>query len=519
MNSKVYQYRLFLALLLWSVFVLVAAIFSLQQSLWVDESTQLSGLSLSVADLYAWLSGWVDSPFAVPADRMPALSYLVGMVWGSWFGVEPLTMRLLSLTLVAFSLFIFFIFFYRKKQTNILLPALLFLCLSPNLVVMAVEIRAYALFFSLSLIAVMLYVDILQSLEQSKNILAKAIGLAFVLALLINTHFFGLVLTGSLLGAYLLLSFFDRRCIINIPLVSVLFVILTAGLIFALPPIYASLGLSEGREVAADNSWLRPTIQLAYRLVAHQSMLEVIVAPVIVLVLFYTVIVFSLVKRISLVKVALVLVLVLGFAVEFVTNFFVPGINALGFSYNIWMLPLVALLFGMGVSELKPAWRGAIWIVLGLCWGVGGYHLVTTGEKYAHTRFNEIAMRVEQYSPQSKVAVVYNFSMAKTWFAGVYRFDRTVGQYTVAAGEYKALPSQQAISQAEIVSQYDLLIVVYGKDIYSRELAAGAAQSTLPADSPVRQQVTLPPSQWQVLESAAYLAQEAADIIVYKKRR
>ena len=88
-----------------SLFAIVAFHFALQQSVWTDEATQLSGLSLSFLDQLRWLSGRLPQAFSVPPDRTPPLSYWLGSLWTSAFGDRVLTTRCLSVCLSIVSVF------------------------------------------------------------------------------------------------------------------------------------------------------------------------------------------------------------------------------------------------------------------------------------------------------------------------------------------------------------------------------------------------------------------------------
>jgi hypothetical protein len=57
-------------------FSLFSAIFAASQAIWVDETTQLFGLSLPLDGLLAWLAGAAADLGGVPPDRNPPLAYL-----------------------------------------------------------------------------------------------------------------------------------------------------------------------------------------------------------------------------------------------------------------------------------------------------------------------------------------------------------------------------------------------------------------------------------------------------------
>lgn len=514
---KVYMEKhawLWVAVLL-GMFSITAWLFAYHQNIWVDESTQMSGLSLPLIDIYRWLGGLLENPFPVPSDRMPVLSYWLGSLWSQLFGLDVLTMRWMSLTLVVASLLILSVYFLKRQQPWVLFPALAFLCLSANLTVNAIEIRAYALFFFFSVVAVLMYLDILSALEQGRSIDKKIIGLAVILLLAINTHFFGVVLSGAILGTYLLTSIFDRRVMMKWRYFIWVALILCIAMSFIVLPVLASFTSQDGGK--ASGSLIKPAIKLVYRLVSHQSMGEVFLFPYLALVLVYGVIIVSLFTRLSLVKVSLVLMLGLGFLAVFLANILLSSFDALAPHYNIWMLVVLAVLFGYCVVDLPLPKAVVVMLALFVLLGTGQYTLAVSGDKYAHTRFDQVQSRVAHYQSQGRVGVLYNKAMAKTWFAGRYYFPRSVNQYIVSDKRYTDLGDDIAISGGAIQEANDIIIVVFGRNVFSGDLNVGAAMSTLPSDSPVHSQAAFLGDGWELLDTAKYLAQESAEILVYKK--
>lgn len=507
-------------------FVLVGFSFSFSQNLWVDESTQLSGLSLSLADIYLWLGAFIENPFPVPADRMPVLSYYWGSLWGSFFGFDVITMRWSSLCCVFLGLILLTIYFVKSRQVYVLLPALLLLCFSANLTVVAVEIRAYALFFFWSILSAILFVDLISREMNDRDQCVRLSSLAIVLALAINTHFYGLILSGSIALTYLLFWFFEKRLLLSLKAVVVVAGILLLAIALAAPAIYASLVISaddgsQSVEGFGILSVVKLAIKLIYRLVAHQTMAEVSFVPWAALALVYGVIVFSTIIKPAREKLALICVLGLGFLVVFLAAFFVKGFDVLAPHYNIWMLPFLALLFAYSVVDLSLKIKNILLVSLLLLLSVGQWHLLVDGEKYAHTRFSEVQQRVEKFSSEGSVAVVYNFSAALTWFAGRYAFSEQIGQFTVKLeGEgstYMDLQTEEIISPDVITAAFDTIIMVYGENQYSKALVNLEPSSPLPRDSEVYSLLDIHTIGWETLDSGSYAAQQSADILIYGK--
>lgn len=66
------------------------------RSIWVDESTQMSGLAGDPIQLTQWLMGGAKYNTHLQDDRMPPLSYWVGWVWSRTFGLGERQMRWFS---------------------------------------------------------------------------------------------------------------------------------------------------------------------------------------------------------------------------------------------------------------------------------------------------------------------------------------------------------------------------------------------------------------------------------------
>ncbi len=515
--------RLLLAFLPLFVFVASAITFSVHQNLWVDESTQMSGLSLSFIDVYYWLSGLIENPFLVPSDRMPVLSYWLGMIWGNLFGFEVIVMRRLSIALVLLALVVVAIYFYRQKQFLVLFAVLIFLCLSPNLIVNSVEIRAYALFFMLSTLAIILYVHILQEFERGRKSFVQWLALAVILGLVINAHFFGLVLAGSIALTYIFALCFSRHISFSARDIFSMASILVVASVFIVLPVVASFSSQGGAAESAQSllsegvslkAIVEPPIKLLYRLVAHQTMSVISVFPWVTLLLVYGVIVYGFFQRCSLVKWSLLSILALGFSVVFVANVFLSSVEAMAPHYNIWMLPVLGLLFAYSVADIPRIYGLCALAILAVLLSVGVFGLTYHGDKYAHNRFEQIEARVDQYG--EGVSIVYKQSLAKTWFAGLYRFEKSTLQFVRTDEGFKDLRTDLVWTTEQLLDRSRVVIAVSGQDIYSRELVRLPIQAMLSDDASVYGLVEVG-SGWELVDSGAFYAQESTEIAVYKK--
>jgi hypothetical protein len=56
------------------------------QSIWVDDTTQMYGVQQALGTSLAWLTTTRPEAHLVPFDRMPPLSYVLGIAWTGVFG-------------------------------------------------------------------------------------------------------------------------------------------------------------------------------------------------------------------------------------------------------------------------------------------------------------------------------------------------------------------------------------------------------------------------------------------------
>ena len=115
------------------------------QSIWVDESTQMSGLEASPIAAVGWLAGGAKYNTWLQDDRMPPLSYWAGWVWSRTFGLAEVPMRWLSITSAVVATGLVVAASCRAWGLASGVCAGLLLGLSPNVLDHALEIRAYCL--------------------------------------------------------------------------------------------------------------------------------------------------------------------------------------------------------------------------------------------------------------------------------------------------------------------------------------------------------------------------------------
>lgn len=358
-----------LSLAIWLSAIAAAALVSLfisyqfarVQAIWIDETTQMSGLTLSISDLFRWLAGENQGRFGVPGDRMPPMSYILGMAWASVFGLSEFSMRLFGLLVssIGFIPFAASLRMISDRRTSLLI--FLFFALSPNFITTSVEIRSYSLFLTLASTGTwLLIVYSTASQRQSQRITAYAMALVGILAA--YTHFFGVIFGGCLLGAAFVVDVSRRQFNGHLITAGFVFLVLIGGL---LPFITGANSLSSPDDIYAAK--ISDYVRMLYRLIAGPAFA---IYPVflflyltgILLMLFGVTdktvhAIRSLIRREKvdgIYRVVLGLGMFIAFGVfgTFFSSIFIKNFSALKPTYSIWMTPIILLLIA---TSLNPA--------------------------------------------------------------------------------------------------------------------------------------------------------------------
>ena len=209
--------------LLLAIFALVAFRFSFVESIWTDESTQLSGITLDVYDMIRWLANLDPNPFPVPPDRQPPLSYLL-MKLISALGGGELALRWLGIALVVGSAIVLFRAVKLVIEPTWALFSVAFFILRPEMALLAVDIRPYPALLFLTTVA--LYYTIQASISEERVIVLRSWALALTAGVMASyDHFFGLIVLGcvslSALANIVLNRFYVRSIILLITISAI----------------------------------------------------------------------------------------------------------------------------------------------------------------------------------------------------------------------------------------------------------------------------------------------------------
>lgn len=503
--------------------VAAASAFLPRQSFWNDEATQMVGLSLDPIGVVRWLAGYDPHDFGVSDDRMPPLSYWVGWLWSRLFGVSELAMRWLSVVCVAAATALVF---EGGRRTWGLIPALaagLIFGLSPNVIVQAVEIRAYSLllltsagcFFCLSRLLI-----ISDSETLPRNWL---VGLVVCGIAAMYSHFFGLVVCGGTLLTVLISAVVQGQRL-GPPLAA----IVAAGVaaMGLTPFVLASASLSgegAGNEAAGK---LKDLIRLTYRVIAHPatSVSRVALASAGIGAALTISTALASARRDPVIR-GLIVAIGSGLAVVVVTHLAQSAFAAASPHYNSWMLPGIALLLSSGLaSRSRIVWRasalGVSLLIAANFYAVG--QLAIHGEYFAHGPHRQIRDLIDQLGPE-RVTIIHDDPIDVAWtiYAPLhYDYGGAVPQFVLEQLEpierVAPYPARGALfDPTELPAEYIVVVrsrIQWASEVVDqihsgdRSLAPGPVSRSLETSG-----------RWRRVHQTTHISFVAADLDVFRR--
>jgi hypothetical protein len=404
------------------------------QSLWLDEATQLSGLSLDPLSAARWLSGRSAPDFGQFPDRMPPASYWLGWAWGRVVGSSEVSLRWFGVACVAAASALVYEGARRGFGTASGWGAGLMFATSPRVVAMAVEIRAYPLFLLESAAAFALLVRLAEGRSVRWPVVA---ALAATLASAMATHFYGFALAGSMLVAMACLTI--QRGWRLAPLG------LTAGVValtaVALEPfLWSVLARTPATPLIPLLARLESVGKLLPSLIDHPTLMVFEPAQACVLVGFFAIVGLSTQSKSPSAR-AVLLALGAGLgAVALVElcadrrQFPITSPN-----YNLWARPGLCLLAAASLAVNGRIIRRLACFATGLLiagQGLGVVQLVFGGEHFCHGPHRTIAATISELGP-GEVAVVHDDDGQDYHFIACpirYDFGPNLDQYVLMGG-------------------------------------------------------------------------------------
>ncbi len=438
------------------VFLIVAGSFAATQSVWVDESTQLSGQTLNPIEQVRWLAGFDDHDFGVPPDRMPPLSYWLGWIWHQIFGFSEISLRWFGIGSVAIGIpAVWLATRGIASQTSAFLATTLF-ALTPNVLTAAPEIRAYPLFIATSCWGCYAFIRFVTIPAQTSDNPQHAHSrkwwgalLALFCLLSAYTHYYGIIMSGSLWMGAGLIRIYKRE---NFKPELIGGLITAIGLIGVLPFVLASLpdqGAAPTMVLTMDEK-LRNVIRFFYRLVAHP-------AAAVYLPLLGALLLGVALLGMNSLKAALsglidkepvrtnestknraifciIFSMIIGIVVPLAASFVVSSFEALDPHYNDWLLPFVYVLLGAGLAsaysgKLTQAITACAALLALLGTAAGAYSVVAHRTVFSHGPGNWATQIVRESVQASTQPAAVIFSKTGEWghtyFPMYYHFRET----------------------------------------------------------------------------------------------
>jgi hypothetical protein len=338
-------------------------LFARAQDIWLDESTQLSGITLKFWEMLRWLSGADPDRLGVPGDRMPPISYALDWLWLRLYGSSEIGFRLFHSAIVIAGISYLAAVTWRELGRGATIAWLGFLVLSPKLIQTGVEIRAYPIFFAVTCVQTAVFMRLLACPKKTDLRLLAAFVVLCLLA--IYTHFYGVV---SSCAFFLALGIAFIRTPAALAEIIGAFVVVAVGSLGLVP---FTLGAAEVSRVlfvpetaTAPVFVERSIVQcLTYLLKLPGDSANMVSVPASLLFFSGTIAlllasVFAALTRARIGKSKpvdwCIVVLASGILVTMAAGFFVSTrtLDALKASYSVWLLVPLSLLIGTGATSV-----------------------------------------------------------------------------------------------------------------------------------------------------------------------
>jgi hypothetical protein len=514
-----------------------AAAFLPHQSLWNDEATQLSGLTLGPVEVVPWLAGRTQHDFGVPDDRMPPGSYWAGWAWSRAFGLSEPALRRLGVACTAAAAALVFEAARSAWGMPGGLAAGALFALSPNVAVQAVEIRAYPMFLLAAAGAVLCLARIAADPAGYRR--GWLVGLAGCGVAAMYLHFFGLVLCGATLLAALLVVAARGGRIGPVLVAGACCAVAALGLV---PFVQGALAKGAGgrRDAPAapadEGSGAAALAPMVYRQVVHPAMA---VRPAMVAAAgLGALLAGGAVARMgwrrrppapASVAAALAAALAAGLLVTAAAALLLRGFDAARPSYSIWAIPgLMVLLAGGLAAPGRPARAvaaaGILTLLAAEAFGIA--QLATRGDWFAHTPHRPIAALIRAAGP-ARTTIVYDGPISRAaWhiYAPIrYEFG-AIPQYVLddagAGAPVRVRDYPDRLRDADPTAlPAEVLVVVRAERVGTAELTRQIGRGALRplGDGPVSRALAAS-GRWERAARGCYPGFVVADVSVFRRR-
>jgi hypothetical protein len=490
------------------------------RSIWVDETTQMSGLAGNPIEITQWLMGRIKYNTNLQDDRMPPLSYWAGWFWSRIFGLGERQMRWFSVCCTGVATA--FVFKTAEKAWGLAagLAAGLLFALSPNVIDRAIGIRCYALFM---LTASMTFYFLTRLLRESNGKSTKwIIGMTISSVAAMYTHFYGLILAGSCLSAALILFYLQGKPFRSVVAAMVLIGVASSGLF---PFIAASVDMSKEKPSKAEHTntdKIRATAQWGYRQFFHASISAsrmALIAGIAGFVLCCGVAVQRTLNQRTadwVEAAGIGMALASGSAIILIAQFVVKSFVVTQPNYSVWMLPGWAIFLASAVRGPRISRTSVLGLTLLLgaeCYGT--IQLVRRGDVFSPAPAAQIARMISEYKPDQVVVVYEGDRDPMLYFPITFILNNNVGQYIYRDGSLMSYPpSNKVIAPMELPA--NTVLVVRSADQSAAELVGQLDRVSELSPGPVASTLMESP-QWKLIDNKVFLSFIKADVRVFKR--
>jgi hypothetical protein len=507
-----------------ALLIVNAGMFLPYQSLWLDETTQIGGIRLGAMQVLPWLAGR-GPDLGVPDDCAPPVSYLLQIGWGAAFGTSESALRWFGVVCAYVGVLFAAAAARRAFGRLSAVAAALFLASSPNVMMIAVEIRSYAVFFMLACTSTYLLIRVLQSDATSQVRWIAALTTALLAA--IYTHYFGVVLAGA---CFLALLFHGWRTPIRRNPTLGFAVVLVVGSIGLLPFLGSALemtrsfGAANAPAPAIATSPGRSVLQLGYRFFAHPAMAGSSIATALTLAgaLIAGAVALTPRRAGDPLRVAVLVALGGGLGVVVVAAFTLTRLRATVPTYNVWALPLIALLLARSVSIRRgsPRRLGAAGVVLLVAGSLlASLRVHRHPDAYAHGPQRRIFELLGELGPENSMVVYDRASTAAghMFFPIRHTFGHSLPQYVAEGADARLVP-YDPLDPVPSVRERRFAIVLRPRVVPATELARDLEQSG-PPPGPIETAESLKQQGWRSVSIEHRPSLMTTDIEVLERPR
>ncbi|MFH0974666.1 MAG: glycosyltransferase family 39 protein [Spirochaetota bacterium] len=495
-----------------------ALLFLPQESLWTDETTVLSGLTLGPIEIIGWLSGQFHN-FNVPPDNAPPVGYWLQMLWSSIFGLTEISLRYFALFVVGIAVVV--VYETARKAfgfTSGLLAGFLF-ALSPNVIEQAVNIRVYPILLLISACGFYCLVRFFEQSESNQN--KWLIGIVAFSILATYSHFFGVLMAGSLLSATLLGSWREGRSLKPVLLAIIIAGFAAIGLVPFLIAMFSHLGNKVG---GSDEGNILAIMRLLYRQFAHPTTAVSIVAVISAALGFSALVILSIIKKDVGYKQrdAILTALIAGFVVIVIGRFLVSPLVT-ETRYNLWILPGLCVLLSSSLAVTFRFSNIIKTVAILLLLGANVYsasRFIINGTYFSHSRFSSVNAYIQKLEPEN-ITIIHDGNAA-VCFAIQYSYGSKIDQFMVMPDEksryiLKRFPDLKTPAGISAINtRYIMLLRT--KAIGSPEIANRIKNGKMHLEDSVLKAIMDRSGNWRLKETQVFVSYFQTDMRIYEKK-